>query len=74
MGAINAAMVIAIAPASGGMLNPARAFGPLFVLNEVKSSNQMIISLMPFLGCYVASFLYQKLLISEELEDELDEL
>jgi len=74
IGAINGAMAMAIAPFSGGLFNPARSMGPLFILDEISSNDQMYMCLVPFAGCTVAMWLYKKLLISEELDEELDEL
>ena len=74
MGAMTAAMAVSIAPFSGALMNPARAFGPLFLLKEVSTNDQFFMAFTPFFGCWGAMWLYKKLLISEELEDELDEL
>jgi glycerol uptake facilitator-like aquaporin len=74
LGAIYTAMVLSCAPISGACFNPARSFGPLFVMNEVGSNGQFIMSFAPFVGCTIGMALYKKFLISEELEDELEEL
>lgn len=65
---------MAIGPFSGGLFNPARALGPLFILDEISSNDQMYMCIVPFAACTAAGYLYRKVLISEELEDELDEL
>jgi len=74
VGAMTAAMAVSIAPFSGAMMNPARAFGPLFLLKEISTNNQFFMAFTPFVGCWAAMWIYQKTLISEELEEELDEL
>ena len=74
VGAAYTAMVLASAPISGACLNPARAMGPLFILDKNSSNDQLMMALAPFVGCTVAMFLYKTFLISEELEDELDEM
>lgn len=71
---MNAAMATAIAPFSGGLLNPARAFGPLFMMSQLASNDQLLMTITPFVGCWAAMWIYKKGLISEDLEDELDEL
>lgn len=71
---MNGAMAISIAPFSGGLLNPARSIGPLFMMSQIASNDQLLMTLTPFVGCMAAMFIYKKTLISEDLEDELDEL
>ena len=74
IGAACTAMVLASAPISGACFNPARSMGPLFLLDKSASNASFLMSLAPFVGCTAAMFLYKQFLISDELEDELDEL
>lgn len=74
LGSAYTAMVLASAPISGACFNPARAIGPLFALDKSTSNNQLVMALAPFIGCTAGMFIYKRWLISDELEDELDEL
>ena len=67
-------MIGALAPLSGGCLNPARAIGPIFFMDKIISNQQFVLAAAPFLGTYLAMLIYKKFLMSDELEDELDEL
>lgn len=67
-------MIISIAPFSGALINPARALGPVLILDEQATTEQLVMMICPFLACSAAVWLYRKLLISEDLEDELEEL
>lgn len=71
---MNAAMAISIGPFSGGLFNPARSLGSLAVMKGIASNDALLMMLTPFAGCSLAMWIYQKTLISEELEDELDDL
>lgn len=74
IGSAYAAFVIVAAPFSGACLNPARSLGSLFVLDQVSSNSQFIMALAPFVGSYFGALIYRKVLISEQLQDELAEL
>lgn len=74
VGGAYAAFVMCLAPLTGACLNPARSLGSLFILDQVASNSQYIMAFAPFLGSYAGAMIYKKLLISEELEDELEEL
>lgn len=67
-------LVMATAEISGACFNPARAIGPFFFIDGVGSSNQFLMAMCPFLGCALSMGLYKQFLMSDELEDELDEL
>lgn len=74
LGGVYAAFVMCLAPLTGACLNPSRSLGSLFVMDQVASNNQYIMAFAPFLGSYAGALVYKKLLISEQLEDELEEL
>lgn len=74
IGCAYAVFVIVVAPFTGACLNPARSLGSLFVLDQVSSNGQFVMTLAPFVGCYLGALIYRKVLISEKLEDELEEL
>lgn len=74
LGGAYTAMVLASAPISGACLNPARSLGSLFVMDQSSGNEQFIMAIAPFLGCTLGMLIYKKFLISEDLEDELDEL
>jgi glycerol uptake facilitator-like aquaporin len=74
IGSAYAAFVMVTAPFSGACLNPARSLGSLFVLGQVSSNAQFIMALAPFVGSFVGALVYRKVLISEQLQDELEEL
>jgi len=67
-------MASSIGGFSGGLFNPARAIGPLIAYSDITSSNLAMLSLTPFIGCYLAGLIYKKWFMSEDLEDRLDEL
>jgi glycerol uptake facilitator-like aquaporin len=74
VGGAYATFVMALAPLTGGCLNPARSLGSLFILDQVASNNQFFMALAPFLGAYCGMLAYKKFLISDQLQDELEEL
>ena len=74
IGSAYAAFVIVSAPFSGACLNPARSLGSLFVLDKVSSNSQFMMALAPFVGSYFGALIHRKILISEQLQDELEEL
>lgn len=74
IGAAYTGLVAALAPISGGCFNPARSIGPIFFLNRIASNSQLIMAGAPFLGTTIGMWIYKRYLISDELEDELDEL
>ena len=74
VGGAYAAFVMTMAPLTGACLNPSRSLGSLFVLDQVASNGQFIMAFAPFVGSYAGALVYKKLLISEQLEDELEEL
>jgi glycerol uptake facilitator-like aquaporin len=74
VGAAYATFVMVSAPLTGACLNPARSLGSLFILDQVAANGQFVMALAPFAGSYAGLLVYKKLLISEQLEDELEEL
>ena len=74
LGGAYSMFVLCTAQISGACFNPARAIGPFLFMAGVGTSNQMLMAFCPFLGCTLAMGLYKQFLMSEELEDELDEL
>lgn len=74
VGAAYATFVMVSAPITGGCLNPARSLGSLFVLDQVAGNGQFIMAFAPFVGALAGMQVYKKLLISEQLQDELEEL
>lgn len=74
VGAAYATFVMVSAPLTGGCLNPARSLGSLFILDQVAGNSQLVMTLAPFVGAYAGMFVYKKFLISEQLQDELEEL
>lgn len=74
VGAAYATFVMAIAPLTGACLNPARSLGSLFILDQVAANGQFVMALAPFVGSYLGMLVYKKFLISEQLQDELEEL
>ena len=74
VGATYATFVMAIAPLTGACLNPARSLGSLFILDQVAANGQFVMALAPFVGSYLGMLIYKKFLISEQLQDELEEL
>lgn len=74
LGAAYATFVMVCAPISGACFNPARSLGSLFILNQVASNGQFVMAFAPFVGAYAGMIIYKKLLISEQLQDELEEL
>ena len=75
MGGIVTAMAAPIGAFSGALFNPARFIGPMLFMGEAEDLNTMLLmALTPFLGCYLAGVAYKKMLITEDLEDKLDQL
>lgn len=74
LGGAYTGLVLASAPVSGACFNPARSLGPLYLLDQVASSSQFFMALAPFAGCTLAMGIYKKFLMSDDLEDELEEL
>jgi glycerol uptake facilitator-like aquaporin len=74
IGAAYTMFVMASAEISGACFNPARALGPFFFMDGVGASSQLLMAICPFVGCTLAMALYKQFLMSESLEEELDEL
>lgn len=74
LGAAYATFVMVSAPLTGACLNPARSLGSLFILDQVAANGQFVMAAAPFVGAYAGMVVYKKFLISEQLEDELEEL
>jgi glycerol uptake facilitator-like aquaporin len=74
VGAAYSIFVMTSAPLSGACLNPSRSLGTLFILDQVASNGQFFLAGAPFAGSIAGMFIYRKFLISEQLQDELEEL
>lgn len=69
IGLVVAADILAIGPATGASMNPARSFGPAVASGIFEA--QLIYWLAPITGAVLASVLYEYLFLSSETEPEL---
>ena len=74
LGSVYATFVMVSAPLTGACLNPARSLGSLFILDQVAANSQFVMAAAPFVGAYAGMLVYKRFLISEELQEELEEL